>query len=157
MNILTDLFCQNETEIIKRNSDRGANNKDRLLRHYTRNGQFRVSSTYRLIMDRGLGNTSKGFPHAQKSNTNHTLKVFVFPAAGIYKVYFGATLSKETVTLGVGVMVRDSQGIFFVGLSMKIDGMTNLEIAGGQAAMEGNRFALEPYFWEIKVEGDSTE
>ncbi|KAL5756472.1 hypothetical protein ACOSQ2_021218 [Xanthoceras sorbifolium] len=77
------------------------------------------------------------------------------PPDGWYKLYVDASLKTEGCLVGLGAVVRDSQGLFMAGLSQKLVGSVSIEVAEAAAILNGLHLAIHLRFSRLLVESDA--
>ncbi|KAL5758198.1 hypothetical protein ACOSP7_020809 [Xanthoceras sorbifolium] len=77
------------------------------------------------------------------------------PAEGWLKLNVDASLWVDSCLVGLGAVVRDSNGDFIAGLSRKLVGSVSIEIAEASAILNGLHLAIKSSFSCIQVESDA--
>ena len=74
---------------------------------------------------------------------------------GWYKAKVDGDIFKETNKVGIGVVVRDSQGWVLVALSEKVEGVQDAEVIEALAIWQAIKFAIKTSFNCVIIESDS--
>lgn len=83
--------------------------------------------------------------------------LLVSPSEGRYKVNFDTATFYDLNAIGVGVVIRNVEGEFMVGLSKHISTFMSLSIAKSIAAFHAVCFARDCGFFNVDVEGDALQ
>ena len=77
------------------------------------------------------------------------------PLINVYKVNFEGAIFKESNTRGIGVVIRDNNGMVIATLSQKVYGTHTVEIIEALAARRAIHFAKEVGVADVEFEGDA--
>ncbi|GMY05131.1 putative ribonuclease h protein [Fagus crenata] len=91
-----------------------------------------------------------------KSNrTPRTVIPWSPPPLGLYKTNFDGAVFQDTQEAGIGVIIRDSNGLIIASLAQKIPYPGSVELVEALAARRAVTFAFEIGAWKTEFEGDS--
>ena len=77
------------------------------------------------------------------------------PGAGVYKINFDGAIFESTARAGLGVVVRDEEGMVIAALSQNIKLPSSVDLVEALAARRAILFAQEISITHVEVEGDS--
>ena len=77
------------------------------------------------------------------------------PSAGFYKINFDGVIFESTARAGLGVVVRDEEGMVIAALSQNIKLPSSVDLVEALAAQRAILFAQEISVTHVEVEGDS--
>ena len=77
------------------------------------------------------------------------------PGAGVYKINFDRAIFKSMARAGLGVVVRDEEGMVIAALSQNIKLPSSVDLVEALAARRAILFAQEISVTHVEAEGDS--
>ncbi|KAL5778263.1 hypothetical protein ACOSP7_011189 [Xanthoceras sorbifolium] len=102
-----------------------------------------------------LSDLDSAVPSPVASRRAAELPRWTRPAEGWLKLNVDASLRVDSCLVGLGVVVRNSNGDFMAGLSRKLVGSVSIEIAEAFAILNGLHLTIESGFSRIQVESDA--
>ncbi|KAL5808584.1 hypothetical protein ACOSQ3_029275 [Xanthoceras sorbifolium] len=131
---------------------------DSLLWHYSKTGHYShllptVDSVAWSISF--LSDLDSVVPPPMASRKKAEFTRWSRPAEGWLKLNVDASLRVDSCLVGLGAVVRDSNGDFMAGLSHKLVGSISVEIAKASAILNGLHLAIESGFLLIQIESDA--
>ena len=85
----------------------------------------------------------------------HTQQRWLRPGAGVYKINFDGAIFESTARTGLGVVVRDEEGMVIAALSQNIKLPSSVDLVEALAAWRAILFAQEISVTHVEVERDS--
>jgi ribonuclease HI len=79
------------------------------------------------------------------------------PPLGLYKANFDGAVFQDSHEAGLGVIIRDSNGLIIASLAQKIPFPGSVVMVEALAARRAVTFAIEVGTWKIELEGDSEQ
>ncbi|KAL5834011.1 hypothetical protein ACOSQ3_017685 [Xanthoceras sorbifolium] len=90
-----------------------------------------------------------------KSTAALPLRHWQPPAVGWFKLNVDASLKCSESLVGLGAVIRDSNGLFMAGLSRKRFGSVSIEVTEASAILNGFHLAIDSGFTHLLVESDA--
>jgi len=93
--------------------------------------------------------------HPNRSRVTHTRQTWTLPSEGFYKINFDGAIFESSGRAGLGVVVRDVEGMIIAALSQNILLPSSVDSVEALAARRAIILAQEISLTQVVVEGDS--
>ncbi|KAL5832280.1 hypothetical protein ACOSQ4_017634 [Xanthoceras sorbifolium] len=102
-----------------------------------------------------LADIDTALPVLVKSTAALPLRRWQPPVVGLFKLNVDASLKCSESLVGLGAVIRDSNGLFMAGLSRKRFRSVSIEVAEASAILNGLHLAIDSGFTHLLVESDA--